>query len=222
MISNNKTDTTQVLILKTKGLLYKLFLPVLLCLLFSLPQHSDAQNCSMQADEDAFLLQGLVIEGDTFAMVNLDVVVVEAEMKFASKKKREEWERLKYNVKKAYPYAIIASGRLREYENVLKKLPNEDSRKLFMKIAEDKLKKEFEAQLKQLTIKQGRILIKLIDRETGRTSYDLVKQLRGSFSAWMWQGLAKLFGSDLKSEYDGDGDDKLIELAIAQIESGAF
>ena len=222
MISNNKTKTNQILILETKGLKCKFFALAFFVFLFFSPQQSKAQYCSTQADEDAFLLQGLVMEGDTFAMVNLDVVVVEAEMKFASKKKKEEWERLKYNVKKAYPYAIIAAGRLREYENVLKKLPNEDSKKLFMKIAEDKLKKEFEAQLKQLTIKQGRILIKLIDRETGRTSYDLVKQLRGSFSAWMWQGLARLFGSDLKSEYNGDGDDKMIELAIAQIESGAF
>jgi len=84
------------------------------------------------------------------------------------------------------------------------------------------LKKEFEGQLKQLTVKQGRILIKLIDRETGKTSYDLVKQLRGSFSAWMWQGLAKLFGSDLKSEYDAKGEDRMIEVAIAQIENGSF
>ena len=71
-------------------------------------------------------------------------------------------------------------------------------------------------------MKQGRILIKLIDRETGRTSYDLVKQLRGSLSAWMWQGVARIFGSDLKSEYDKDGEDKLIELAIAQVESGIY
>ena len=187
-----------------------------------IPDFSRAQFCNTQPDENSFLLQGTIVEGDTFAVVYLDAVTVQAEMKFANKKKKEEWDRLKYNVKKAYPYAIIASGRLREYENMLRKLPDDDSRKLFMKIAEDRLKKEFEGQLKQLTVKQGRILIKLIDRETGRTSYDLVKQLRGSFSAWMWQGLAKLFGSDLKSEYDAKGEDRMIELAIAQIEAGTF
>jgi hypothetical protein len=69
---------------------------------------------------------------------------------------------------------------------------------------------------------QGRILIKLIDRETGNTSYDLVKQLRGSFSAFMWQSLARLFGSNLKSEYDPTGEDRLIEVAIKQIEAGVF
>ena len=91
-----------------------------------------------------------------------------------------------------------------------------------MKEAEKQLKREFEGQLKKLTVRQGRILIKLIDRETGKTSFELVKQLRGNFSAWVWQNLALLFDSDLKSEYDPNGSDKLIELAIAQIESGAY
>jgi hypothetical protein len=205
--------------LMPKGLFITL---IIVFVSFLTPSTLKAQFCSTNGNEKDVLLLGVVVEGDTFAIVHLDAVTVEAEMKFASRKKKEEWDRLKYNVKKAYPYAIIAAGRLREYENNLKKLPNEASRKAYMKIAEDKLKKEFEEQLKQLTIKQGKILIKLIDRETGRTSYQLVKQLRGTFSAWMWQGLAKLFGSDLKSEYDAKGEDRMIEVAIAQIENGSF
>ncbi len=189
---------------------------------FSGIQKIAAQNCSTFPFDNAHMLQGIVVEGDTFAMINLDAVTVAAEMKFVNKKQREAWDRLKHNVKKAYPFAVIASARLREYENILKALPSENARKAYMKVAEEKLKNEFEGQLKQLTIKQGKILIKLIDRETGRTSYDLVKQLRGNFSAWMWQGLATLFGSDLKSEYDAEGEDKMIEIAIAQIEAGTF
>jgi hypothetical protein len=71
-----------------------------------------------------------------------------------------------------------------------------------------------------MTILQGRILVKLIDRETGHTSYDLVKQLRGSFQAWMWQGVAQLFGNDLKGEYDPQGDDRVIESIVRRIENG--
>ena len=72
-------------------------------------------------------------------------------------------------------------------------------------MAEAELRAEFEAEVKDLTISQGRILVKLIDRQTGETSYELVKDLRGSFVAFVWQGMARLFGQDLKSNYDPDG-----------------
>lgn len=169
---------------------------------------------------DGILLNGIVIDGDTFPIIYLETVVIEDKMKFKTKKQYEKWTKLKYNVRVTYPYAIIAAARLKEYENVLNTIKDEEQKKEYMKVVEKNLKKEFEKDLKKLTMSQGKILIKLIDRETGRTSYDLVKQLRGNFSAWMWQGLAKLFGSDLKSEYDEKGEDKLIEIAIIQIESG--
>ncbi len=152
----------------------------------------------------------------------LPTVTIESKMPFATRKKYEQWTRLKYNVKVVYPYAILASSKLKEYERVLKTLPSETERKNYMKMAEDELQAQFGPELKKLSFNQGKILIKLIDRETGNTSYDLVKQLRGSFSAFMWQSLARLFGSNLKSEYDPTGEDKLIEVAISQIESGLY
>ena len=82
------------------------------------------------------------------------------------------------------------------------------------------MKAQFEEELKNLTVTQGQILIKLIDRQTDYTTYDVVKEMRGTFSAFMWQTMARLFGSTLKSEYDKAGEDKLIEDIIAQIESG--
>ena len=174
------------------------------------------------ASENQFLLPGIIMDGDTFAIIQLDMLTVQDEMKFANRKEKLAWDRLKYNVKKAYPYAIIASARLRSYENELKLISDESERKIYLKEAEKQLKKEFEGQLKKLTVKQGKILIKLIDRETGRTSYDLIRQLRGNFSAWMWENLALLFDSDLKAEYDPEGADRMVELAISQIESGAY
>jgi len=87
-----------------------------------------------------------------------------------------------------------------------------------MKRAEKELKKQFGEELKKLTITQGRILIKLVDRETGSSSYQLVKNMRGGLSAFMWQSLALMFNSSLKKEYDAKGDDKMIELIIHQIE----
>jgi len=167
-------------------------------------------------------VNAIVVGVDTFAYVSLPMVSVEAAMPMATKRKYAEWTRLKHNVKKAYPYAILASARLKQYEMVLEKMPNDDVRKAYMAVAEKQLQKEFGEELKKLTVSQGRILIKLIDRETGNTSYALVKQLRGSFSAFMWQSLASLFGSSLKTEYDPEGEDRLIEVAIKQIEAGQF
>jgi hypothetical protein len=169
-----------------------------------------------------YVLPGIVVGNDTFAYVGLQVVDIVSEMSFKTRRQYAQWTRLKQNVKKVYPYAIIASARLKEYEQVLEKMPNDAMRKAYMKEAEKKLDEEFGGQLRNLTLSQGRILIKLIDRETGHSSYDLVKDLRGNFSAFMWQSLASLFGSSLKTEYDANGEDKMIELAIRQIEAGEF
>jgi hypothetical protein len=152
----------------------------------------------------------------------LPVVTIEADMPFETRKKYQEWTRLKHNVKKVYPYAILASAKLKEYERILQTINSEKEKKRFMKTAEDELQSQFGPELKRLSFNQGKILIKLIDRETGNTSFELVKQLRGNFSAFMWQSLAVLFGSNLKSEYDPHGEDRLIEIAIKQIEAGQF
>src|SRR5258705_13410403 len=103
---------------------------------------------------------------------------------------------------------MLASVKLKQYNAQLATMRLEAERKLYMKKAEKEIVKQFEGDMRQLTLNQGKILIKLIDRETGSTSYNLVKELRGSFSAWMWQSLAVFFGANLKSEYDAKGDDR--------------
>jgi hypothetical protein len=85
---------------------------------------------------------------------------------------------------------------------------------------ENELMEEFSDELKSLTITQGRLLIKLIDRETGNTSYELLRELRGSFSAFFWQTVARLFGSNLKTTFDAEGEDKLIDQIVVLIENG--
>ena len=129
---------------------------------------------------------------------------------------------MKYNVKKVYPYAILAAAKLKEYDKLLANIPDENERKRYMKLAEKQLKEEFGAELKKLSMNQGRILIKLVDRETGKTTYDIVKDMRGSFSAFMWQGVAVMFNSNLKDDYDPKGEDRAIEDAIRLVESGDF
>jgi hypothetical protein len=144
-------------------------------------------------------------------------------MSFSSRRKYAEWTRLKYNVKKVYPYAILAAAKLKEFDLVLATIPKEADRKAYLKRSEKELQKEFGEELKGLSINQGKILMKLIDRETGKTTYTIIKDMRGNFNAFMWQSLATLFGSSMKQNYDlNDPYDRQIELAIKQIEAGEF
>jgi hypothetical protein len=139
---------------------------------------------------------------------------------FKNKRAERRYGRLVKNVKKAYPYAKLAGDLLEEYSILLEATETEKERKKIMKQAEDELKAEYGGELKKLTISQGRILIKLIDRETQHTSYALVQDLRGKFVAFFWQALAKLFGHNLKAEYDPHGEDRDIEDIVVMIEAG--
>lgn len=165
-------------------------------------------------------VNAVVENGDTIPVIYMQPVWVISERGFKDPKEAARYNKLKRDVKKVYPYAILAAAKLKEYNVQLEKIPSEVQRKIYMKKAEKELKDQFEGDLKKLTVSQGRILIKLIDRETGATSYDLVRELRGTFSAFMWQSLARLFGTNLKSEYNGKGEDKAIEEIIQLIEAG--
>lgn len=158
--------------------------------------------------------------GDTIIVKDLPSVVVVARKKFKTKKAEKKYDRLYYKVKKVYPLAKLAGQKLREYAAHIDTLKTDRAKRKFYKRVEEELKEEYEADLKKLTRSEGRILIKLIDRETSDTSYELVKNLRGTFTAFFWQGLAKMFGQDLKSQYDPNGEDKLIEEIVLRIEAG--
>ena len=166
------------------------------------------------------LLMGKVVNGDTIPHLNLPVVTIYAAWKNKDNKQYARYTRLVYNVKKALPYARIASRKLKEINNHMSTLPTKKEREDYLNAAEKQMFKEFEAPLKKLTFTQGRILISLIDRETGDTGYELIKEYKGGFSAFCWQSLARVFGANLKSEYDPQGDDKKIEDIVSLIDSG--
>jgi hypothetical protein len=193
----------------------------LIILLILITLASRAQNPSQESPVKGFPMRTTVYNGDTIPFATLHSVVISTERVFKNKRQKAAWDRTKYNVKKVYPYAILAAAKLKEYDRILSEMP-EYQRASYTKQAEKQLKKEFGDELKNLSMSQGRILIKLIDRETGKTTYNVVKELRGSFSAFMWQSVAVMFNSSLKSDYDPDGEDKNIEMAIRLIEAGEF
>lgn len=162
-----------------------------------------------------------VIRGeDTMAVQHLRAIYVFDDRSFKSKSDQRKYNKLVRDVKIAYPYARMAGEKLRLYETMLQNVKTDAEKQKLMKRVEKELKEEYGDELTNLTVTQGRILLKLIDRETGDTSYELVKELRGSFSAFFWQSLAKLFGSDLKAQYDKEGADRQIEDIILAIQQG--
>lgn len=165
-------------------------------------------------------VQVILDNGDTILISSIDEVFIYPEPVFTSRRDYRRYQRLIYNLKIVYPYAKLARNKLDEMNDEFVALKSEKQRKEYVKQVEKELMAEFEDDLRNLTITQGRLLIKLIDRETGNTSYDLLKELRGSFSAIFWQAIARLFGSNLKSTFDKDGEDKLIDQILVLIDNG--
>jgi len=163
--------------------------------------------------------KGNISGSDTMAVVNLGQAVVSNNQAYANRYQKRYF-RLEKKVLKVYPYAAAAGELMREYEAHLSQLKTERERKRYLKKAENELKEEFEGEIKDMTISEGLILIKLIDRETGDTSYELIRELRGSFSAFLWQSVARLFGSNLKEDYSPEEEDLVIENIIRRIENG--
>jgi hypothetical protein len=130
------------------------------------------------------------------------------------------YSRLALRVKKVYPYAKKANELLKKYEPEYYTLKTDKERRKLMKDIENQLLAEYKDDLKRMTISDGRVLIKLIDRETGKTSFTLIKEFRGGFSAAFWQGIARIFKNNLKDEYDPYGEDVLIEDIVLLIEFG--
>ncbi|MBS7564604.1 DUF4294 domain-containing protein [Mucilaginibacter sp. Bleaf8] len=134
-------------------------------------------------------------------IVGQDVNIVDVRI-FASEDDRRAYNRLKYNVYKVIPYARIAGDKYRQLQRDLATTSDKGKQKEMVKNCEKQVKELFNREVKNLTISQGEILIKLIDRETGTTSYELAKQLKGGFHAFMFQSVARIFGHNLKETYD--------------------
>jgi hypothetical protein len=182
----------------------------------------DDEATYLSKTDKGYVVHATVENGDTIPYIWLPWLSIQTEIPFRSRRQYVEWTRVRSNVKKVYPYAILAAAKLKEYDLILARMPNDKVRATYLKMCEKELTTQFSEELKNLSVSQGRILMKLIDRETGKTTYTIVKEMRGKFQAFMWQSLAVLFGNTMKQEYDAAGEDKLIELAVRQVESGQF
>jgi hypothetical protein len=169
---------------------------------------------------DGKIVQASVVNGDTLIEVELKPILIRPPLVLSSKSQVKRYTRLVLYVKKVYPYSQIVKLQLEEIHAHLNEYKTEKEKKEYLKLKESELKQQFEGELRKMTFTQGRILIKLINRETGETTYNIVKELKGSLNAFFWQSIARLFGSNLKLEYDPYGEDMMIEDIVVRIENG--
>jgi hypothetical protein len=136
----------------------------------------------------------------------------------AMRERIEKWTRLRNAVYVTYPYAKRAGAIMNDMNAKMAKMPEKDDRKAYIKTREKELKKEFTDPLSNLSIYQGKVLMKLINRQTGNNCYDIIKEYKGGLTARFYQTVAFFFSSNLKQPYDRQGDDKDIETIVQEVE----
>lgn len=156
-----------------------------------------------------------VIGNDTVPVIDLQMVRIMDKIGEKGQKKRDKYKELVYDVREALPYANLFASKMKEIDSTLKTFDDQEKREQYLEREEKKLKDDLEAELKDLTYDQGRILIKLINRKTGKTSYELIKRYKSGFSAFTWQSFARVFSMDLKQGYDKDEEEALEKILKA-------
>ena len=161
-----------------------------------------------------------ISKSDTVFLATLPNISVFSRQQNVTKRQEQFYWRTVRDVKKALPLAKTVGKEIAETNRILYQLPDDKARKEYLKEYEKRLFEEYEPILRKMTVSQGLMLIKLIDRECQQNSYDLIRIYRGGFSAFFWQGVARLFKADLKAEYDPEDKDRVIEQIIELVEAG--
>ncbi len=161
----------------------------------------------------AFIVDGDTIPGGRMPDVNVTTVMLEKWRNYWA-----EWSRLRNAVYVTYPYAKAAGKVMNEVNAMLVNVTDKKERKRIIKSREKELKREFADKLTNLSVYQGKVLMKLIYRETGNNCYNLIHEYKGGFTAGFWQTIAVVFGSNLKQNYDPANKDRAIEIIVQDVE----
>ena len=159
-------------------------------------------------------------EHDTIKVVNLPEVVVLPQITFMSEKERQEYLKLIRDVKRALPYAKLIYNTLIETYEYIETMPDDKTKHAHLKRMEKDLYNRFRPEMRKMTLAQGKLLIKLVDRECNQTSYNLASAYLGRARATFWNIFAGLFGASLKTQYDPTGKDAMTERVVMLVERG--
>lgn len=169
---------------------------------------------------DTLLLGGIIVDGQIYPMVYMDNFTVVDKMPRKWARRKSKYNKLRHNVYKVYPYALIAADVLKDVDSTLVAIGDDRrTRKDYLKSVEQELKARFKGELEDMTVSQGHVLVKLIDRQTGKSCYNIVKELKGGVPAVVFQSIALIFSHNLKREYDGEGEDSEMEQIVRELEA---
>ena len=162
----------------------------------------------------------VLVDGDSIQYMEMSSVFVYPELSFKDKRQQKAYMRLVQNVKKVLPIAKEARQMLIETAEYINTLPTQKERDEHLKRVEAAIVKEYKPRMKKLTFSQGKLLIKLIDRECHSTAYEAIQAFIGPLRSGMWQAFAWMFGASLKKGYEPEGVDRLTERVVLQVEAG--
>ena len=162
----------------------------------------------------------VLVGGDSLQYMEFSNVYVYPQLTFSSKRQQQSYMRLVKNVKITLPLAKEVRQILIETAEYLETLPNDKAKEAHIKRVEQSILKEYKPKMKKLTYSQGKLLIKLINRECNSTSYEAIQAFMGPLRAGFWQAFAWAFGASLKKEYDPEGTDRLTERVVLLVEAG--
>lgn len=183
---------------------------------------SAQRNSEKDGVVDGIVTKAIILEGDTVPLFWLPTVRIYGPIIFKSKVQAITFSRLVRYVKRVYPYARFIGKKVDEYNLYLNTIDDKRFREKEINRIEGELRAQFEKELVKLTFTQGKILLKLIYRETNKTTYSLISDYRGTLTAFFWQSLATVFGYNLKVTYDPVGVDRDIENIVIMIENGTI
>lgn len=164
---------------------------------------------------DTIRVAGTNEDGIMIPWIPLHEVVIYSYRIFKSPADQVAFNRLKYNVMKVMPYALYAKRRYEQLEREVASTADKREQKKFVKQCDKEIKDMFNREIKELTITQGQILTKLIDREVGRTTYDIIKETKGGLTAFLYQSVARVVGHNLKSTYDAQQDRDIESIIVS-------
>lgn len=200
-----------------------IYIIALLISLAAIPGYCHAQKINGHRKAEKVLINYTTNGKDTIFFDDLPAAKVFARMPKQKGKKWRQYYRLVHNFSKAYPYALVAKKIVMQADSTIE---SENMRWLkrgrYVDDVQTELFEAFEKPLRKMTISQGMLLMKLIDREVGKSSYAIIKDFKNGLTAGFWQGVAKLFGSDLKKPYDPEGEDANVEELVKIWEAGDF
>lgn len=184
-------------------------------------QNSSTQRQKTPSDEN--LLEYIVEGNDT---IYIDQIRASKVYSRIPKMKGREWRkyyRLVHNFSKTYPYALVARKLVAQADSTIAADNlKRGKREKYINSVQNELFSVFESQMRSLTVNQGALLMKLIDREVGKSSYNIIKDYKNGMAAGFWQGIARIFGTDLKKPYDPEGEDEATEELVKIWEEGDF